>query len=160
MRAFTARVAGRKYHNPGHAIALDSVVSLERDRGNEVDPQAVRVIADGLQVGFLEEGVAALIAPRMDRGRLVVASPSKEDPMAVNVFVLDRSDRVEPDPRATLFWVKDRGGRVQYLDDPRRRLCTCPMGRSHICPHHKIVFARNPALPPLRRRRPKATANA
>lgn len=160
MRAFTARVAGRRYHNPAHAIALDSVVSLERDRSNEVDRQAVRVIADGLQVGFLEEGVAALIAPRMDRGRLVVASPSKEDPMAVSVFLLDRSDRVEPDPKATLFWVDAPGGRGRYLDDPRRKLCTCPMGRSHICPHHKYTLARNPALPRLRRRRPKAAADA
>ena len=160
MRAFTARVAGRQYHNPMHAIGSNSDITLERDRANESDSRAIRVIADGLQVGYLEEGIAALIAPRMDRGRLIVASPSKDDPMAINVFVLDRGDRIEPDPKPTLFWIDSPGGRSKYLNDPRRELCSCSMGRTHRCRHHKAAQALRPGLPQLRRGRLKAPLNA
>ena len=44
------------------------VLTLERDRDNVYDENAVRVMWNDVWIGFLERGVAAEVGPRMDDG--------------------------------------------------------------------------------------------
>jgi hypothetical protein len=76
-------VAGAGQH---HAEALQSAdaaagrpLVLQRDPGNEHDPNAIRVLlADGDQVGWVPRELAAELAPEMDAGRPWVALVLRE----------------------------------------------------------------------------------
>ena len=66
-----AGVAGAARH---HAEALEQPVlgaplSLERDPGNEHDPNAIQVLAGDDQIGWVPRELAAELAPQLDAGR-------------------------------------------------------------------------------------------
>lgn len=78
---FTCRVAGLTFR-PGYphtvqAIEPDDVLRLERDRDNEFDANAVRVLVPSLGagafIGFLPRNAAGMVAPKMDDGVFVEA---------------------------------------------------------------------------------------
>jgi hypothetical protein len=66
-----AGVAGAAAH---HAEALEqpqlgAPLTLQRDPANEHDPNAIQVLADGDQIGWVPRELAAEIAPEIDAGR-------------------------------------------------------------------------------------------
>jgi len=66
-----ASVAGAARH---HAEALErpalgGPLTLRRDPGNEHDPNAVQVLADGEQIGWVPREIAAELAPELDADR-------------------------------------------------------------------------------------------
>jgi hypothetical protein len=66
-----ASVAGAARH---HADALDvaalgAPLELRRDPGNEHDPNAIQVLAEGEQIGWVPRELAAELAPELDAGR-------------------------------------------------------------------------------------------
>lgn len=50
------------------SLVVGDRLTLERDRDNPYDGNAVRVMWQDVWVGFLERGVAAEVGPRMDEG--------------------------------------------------------------------------------------------
>lgn len=52
-------------------LAIGSLLELERDHHNQYDENAVRVIHEGVFLGFVEKDVAAVIAPLLDHGAAV-----------------------------------------------------------------------------------------
>ena len=67
-----AGVAGAGSHH-ADALASDAAapgrpLELRRDPGNEHDPNAIAVLADGAQVGWVPRAVAEEIAPAIDAG--------------------------------------------------------------------------------------------
>ena len=150
MQVLTARVAGRRHHTG--ILAPDASLRLERDRANRVDRFAVKVLANGEQVGYLEAGLARLVAPMIDRGRPVFVGAAGDSTSTVNLFVPARRDYAWPHPEATIFPVQSSDGRRTYWVDPRRGLCTCPAGRYLDCRHQKSIASAR-GLAPVRARR-------
>ena len=135
MEALTARLAGRR-HYPA-LLEARSEISLVHDRTNPVDRNAVEVHSDGEMVGYLESGLALMVAPRLDRGRPVYASAIPSDQAKITVYILGRGDRVG----RNLVSVTSSRGRRGYVVDRRRKvpLCTCPAGRYAPCRHKKAL---------------------
>lgn len=150
MQVLTARVAGRRHH-PG-VLDAGAQLRLERDRANRADHFAVKVLANGLQVGYLEAGLARLVAPMIDRGRPVFVGAAGDSASTVNLFVPARRDYAWPHPEATIFPAISSDGKRTYWVDPRRGLCTCPAGRYLECRHQKAMSSAR-GLNPVRARR-------
>ena len=70
-RSVFAKIVGVTYDNRQAVVALlteGERLSLIRDPDNHFDINAVSVVRwNGQQVGFLERGLAAIMAPKMDR---------------------------------------------------------------------------------------------
>jgi single-stranded-DNA-specific exonuclease len=70
-RSIETRVVGVTYENRQAVVALlteGERLSLIHDPRNPWDSNAVKVVRwDGQQVGFLERGLAAIMAPKMDK---------------------------------------------------------------------------------------------
>jgi len=70
-RSIETRVVGVTYENRQAVVALlaeGERLSLVRDPCNPWDSNAVKVVRwDGQQVGFLERGLAAIMASKMDK---------------------------------------------------------------------------------------------
>jgi hypothetical protein len=100
-----AGVAGAEAHHAA-ALASDAVapgrpLALRRDAGNEHDPNAIMVLADGEQAGWVPRELAAELAPRLDAG----------EPWSAVVL---RERRATPrDPRTGLTMLLARGGPIQ-----------------------------------------------
>jgi hypothetical protein len=67
-----AGVAGAARHH-GEALASDAAepgrpLELRRDPDNPHDPNAIKVLAGGEQVGWVPRGVAEVLAPALDAG--------------------------------------------------------------------------------------------
>ena len=137
MEPMTARLAGRKHH-PAE-IGPRSLLTLEHERTNPVDFWAVAVYADGVMAGYLETGLARLVAPMLDRGRPVFASAIDGKQGMVNVYVPGRRDRLGPD--GNLVEVDSSDGSRRYVVDRRHGRCTCPAGRFVYCRHQAQVGA-------------------
>jgi hypothetical protein len=56
-------------------LGIGDELTLERDKNNEYDANAIRVLYDGQHLGFIERTVAARLAPFMD-SEAVVGLPS------------------------------------------------------------------------------------
>jgi len=139
MEGLTARIAGRRLRADA-TIDPAADVTLEREPDNEHDHWAVRILADGSLVGYLEAGLARLVAPMLDRGRPVAAAPSGHQ-HDINLFVPNRRERVG----GNLVWVVSSDGTKRYLVDRLHGLCSCPAGRFVYCRHQRAVGA--PARP-------------
>lgn len=66
-----SKVRGLQYE--GRSGSLESAqpgdaVSLEREYANQYDPNAVEVVLQGNQIGYLERGIARILAPMIDVG--------------------------------------------------------------------------------------------
>ena len=72
-RSIETRVVGVTFENRQAVVALLSEgerVSLIRDPDNPFDPNAVKVVRwDRQQIGFLDQEMAKIMAPKMDRYR-------------------------------------------------------------------------------------------
>jgi hypothetical protein len=139
MEPMTARLAGRKHHVG--EISPRSVFVLVHERANPVDFWAVAVYADGTMVGYLETGLARLVAPMLDRGRPVFASAIEGKQTMINVYVPGRRDRLGPD--GNLIEVESSDGARRYVVDRRHGHCTCPAGRFVYCRHQAAIGARD-----------------
>lgn len=135
MDRFTAKVAGRRYH-PGE-LAKDSSVYLEHEAANPIDARAVRVEANGASLGYLERGLARMIAPLLDAGRVVGASTAKAADGEINIFTRSPRDRFFPAVGATLYRALSSDGTREYIVDPKQGLCTCPAGAVMTCRHQR-----------------------
>ena len=66
-----ARIMGMRYEGREQKaidMAQGEAVQLAREYVNEYDPNAVKVLYKGNQIGYLERSVARLLAPEMDAG--------------------------------------------------------------------------------------------
>jgi hypothetical protein len=59
--------------------AIGDEFTLRRDLGNGYDANAVMVLWNDVQVGFIEKGVAAVLAPEMDQGQQFRAFVHRQD---------------------------------------------------------------------------------
>jgi hypothetical protein len=83
-----AGVAGAARHHADALAApgLGDPLTLQRDPGNEHDPNAIQVLAGGRQIGWVPRELAAELAPQIDAGRpwsaivLREQRPSPRDP--------------------------------------------------------------------------------
>jgi hypothetical protein len=137
MDRFTAKVAGRRHHSG--ELAKASLVNLAHEASNPIDARAVRVEADGEQLGYLERGLARMIAPLLDSGRVVGASTAKASDGEINIFTRQPRDRFFPTIGATLYRVRSSDGEKEYVVDPGNGLCTCPAGAVMNCRHQRKV---------------------
>lgn len=55
-------------------MTQESPVSLEREPDNKHDVNAIKVITDGGQIGYIGKDYSAILAPYMDQGRQFIAS--------------------------------------------------------------------------------------
>lgn len=55
------------------ALEVGDQLTLERDRDNEHDPHAIKVIYDSTQIGWIAKDMTSFIAPHMDLGADLVA---------------------------------------------------------------------------------------
>ena len=144
MQALTAHLAARRRFGD-NLLTARSQVELAHEKANRHDRAAVIVSADGNPVGYLEAGLAALIAPLLDRGRPLRAA-GREDGRSIDLFI--------PGPRETLgrnlVEVPSSDGSRTYLVDKRRGLCTCPAGRWIWCRHKQLLGLAKPAAGTLR----------
>lgn len=157
MQVLTARIAGRRHH--AGMLDASAQLRLERDRANRVDHYAVKVLANGVQVGHLEAGLARLVASMIDRGRPVFVGANGDSTSSVNLFVPARRDYAWPHPEATLFPARSSDAKRIYWVDPRRGLCTCPAGRYLDCRHQKAMASAR-GLRPLQARQVLASLRA
>jgi hypothetical protein len=100
-----AGVAGAEAHHAAvlasDAVAPGRPLALRRDAANEHDPNAIMVLADGEQAGWVPRELAADLAPRLDAG----------EPWSAVVL---RERRATPrDPRTGLTMLLARGGPIQ-----------------------------------------------
>ena len=133
MNAMTAKIAGRKHHSAPYN--LQSTLSMVHERTNPVDSHAVAVYADGLQIGYLERGLAHLVAPFLDRNRPVFASPLENKDGVINLFIPTRSDRLG----GNIVMVTSSDGLRSYAVDCRNGICTCPAGIYVVCRHKRAL---------------------
>ncbi len=152
MEGLTARIAGRRLR-ADVTIEPTADVALEREPDNAHDRWAVRILADGAVVGYLEAGLSRLVAPMIDRGRPVVAAPSGHQ-NEINLFVPNRRERIG----GNLVWVPSSDGSKRYLVDRRHGLCSCPAGRFVHCRHQRLLGARARPRPPSAPAKAKASA--
>lgn len=143
MDSLTARIAGRRLRGDVE-IAATADITLERERDNAADPLAVAVRADGELVGYLEAGLARLVAPLLDRGRPIAAGPTGHQ-NEINLFIPSRRERLG----RNLVWVPSSDGTKSYLVDRRRGMCSCPAGRFVHCKHQRAVGATPRPRPPV-----------
>ena len=78
MKTYSCNVAGATYANPDGSsrqsilrdiAAQDSIaLELEPEPDNKHDPNAVKVIANGQQIGYVPGYIAKSLAPRLERG--------------------------------------------------------------------------------------------
>lgn len=144
MEPMTAKLAGRKHHPS--LITPTSEITFVRERDNPVDYWAVRVEVDGHHSGYLETGLARLVAPLLDRGRPVFGAPidgsrNAANQAMINVYVPGRCDILGPD--GNLVLVSSSDGQRRYVVDRRHGGCTCPAGRFMRCRHQQLVGARD-----------------
>lgn len=135
MRAITARLAGRRHH--AVELRADGVFALRREPENPADRSAVAVTVDGETAGYLEAGLATLVAPLLDHERPVFVAHGKAE--TVTLYVPERGEHA-PDTRgSSLVRVASGDGRRSYVVDRRRGLCTCPAGRYVRCKHQRAI---------------------
>jgi hypothetical protein len=103
MLPITVDIRGRAYRNR-QVVALraapgDSLV-LEREYDNLVDQNAVRVVLDAQELGYLPRRVAQLVAPEMDTGLLLTATIAhvERDDVPQVSLVLSADDRGPREP--------------------------------------------------------------
>jgi hypothetical protein len=131
MYALTATIAGRRHHPA--PIGPTSTITLRPESDHPIDRAAVAILADGAKVGYLEAGLARLVAPLLRRGRPVLAAPMDE--RHISVYVPGPRDRIGGSIRA----VTSSDGKRSYFVDRVRALCTCPAGRYGSCRHRRLV---------------------
>lgn len=144
MEPMTAKLAGRKHHQV--KIEPTSVIVFVRERDNPVDHWAVRVEIDGYHGGYLETGLARLVAPLLDRGRPVFGAPAdghkdSANQNLINIYVPGRYDVLGEE--GNLVIVPSSDGQRRYVVDRRHGGCTCPAGRFMRCRHQQLVGARD-----------------
>jgi hypothetical protein len=144
MEPMTAKLAGRKHHKT--TITPTSEIAFVRERDNPVDHWAVRVEVDGCHSGYLETGLARLVAPLLDRGRPVFGAPidggkNAANQSLVNIYVPGRYDVLGE--HGNLVIVPSSDGQRRYVVDRRHGGCTCPAGRFVRCRHQQLVGARD-----------------
>jgi hypothetical protein len=145
MRDLTAKLAARRQFADTY-LAAHSALMLERERGNEHDDCAVRVAVDGKVVGYLENGLAMIVARELDRGRPVYASPIEGRQGQITLYLLEPGER-RPGPRSHLVEVTSSDGRRSYVVDRRKGLCTCVAGRWVHCRHQRQAGAPSRSRP-------------
>jgi hypothetical protein len=78
MTTIKSAIVGMKFHAGAHDKLLltlsGSPVTLVRDPENEHDPNAVRVVIDGVMCGYIPRAQAAGLAVDMDAGKAVTAT--------------------------------------------------------------------------------------
>ena len=88
------------------ALAPGSPLALRRDPGNEHDPNAIAVLAGGVQAGWVPRELAAELAPDLDSGRpwsavaLREQRPSPRDPRSGLTMLLAPAPTIELRERA------------------------------------------------------------
>ena len=135
MQAMTAKLSGRRYHD-GEIETL-SQLTVRHENDNDVDSNAVSVLNGDEVIGYLERGLATMVAPLLDRGRPVLASPIKGKTGEINLFVPEAYERISNSGH--LVRVPSSDGQRSYVVDVRRGLCTCPVGRFVRCRHQKAL---------------------
>ncbi len=105
----TSGVAGAAAHH-GEVLQSDAVqpgadLRLERDPGNEHDPNAVRVLMAGAQLGWVPRDLALDLAAKLDAGEpwsavvLREQRASPRDPRTGVTMLLAPAERIELDVR-------------------------------------------------------------
>ena len=98
-----AGVAGAARHHPEalEAPELGAPLILERDPGNEHDPNAIQVLTGDEQIGWVPREIAAELAPEIDAGTSWSALALREqrlsprDPRTGLTMLLARDETVE-----------------------------------------------------------------
>ncbi len=139
MRAATVRLAGRRYADPAVTVTPTSTVDLVLEPRNAVDRNAVAVVIDGRRAGYLEGGIAGVVAPAMRSRRPVFAAPFGKHADEITLYLPSRGDRLGEN----LVEVPSSRGDRSYVVDPAAGLCTCPAGRYVAC-RHKAQAAERP----------------
>ena len=108
-RLHVAGVAGAGRHHAAalasDALAPGSPLVLRRDADNPHDPNAIAVLAGGVQAGWVPRELAAELAPDLDAGRpwsavvLREQRPSPRDPRSGATMLLAAADAIELRPR-------------------------------------------------------------
>ena len=52
-------------------VSDDSDLLLVREKGNQFDANAVKVLADHQHIGYLKSSIAQQVAPMMDQGKII-----------------------------------------------------------------------------------------
>jgi hypothetical protein len=133
MQPMTAKIAGRRHH-PAEFNLLSTFV-LVHEKTNQLDPFAVAVYADEQQIGYLERGLAQIVAPLLDRHRPVFASAIENKDNLIKLFVPSRYDRLGQN----IIIMPSSDGQRSYATDRRHRICTCPAGIFVLCKHKKAL---------------------
>ena len=133
MQPMTAKIAGRRHH-PAE-FNLQSIFVLVHEKDNQVDPFAVAIYADEQQIGYLERGLAQIVAPLLDRHRPVFASAIENKDNLINLFIPSRYDRLGQN----IIIMPSSDGQRSYATDRRHRICTCPAGIFVLCKHKKAL---------------------
>jgi len=133
MQPMTAKIAGRRHH-PAE-FNLQSTFVLVHEKTNQVDPFAVAIYADEQQIGYLERGLAQIVAPLLDRHRPVFASAIENKDNLINLFIPSRYDRLGQN----IIIMPSSDGLRSYATDRRHRMCTCPAGIHVLCKHKKAL---------------------
>ena len=141
MNAMTAKIAGRKHHSA--PFGVKSAITLTHERDNPADSHAVAIFADGEHIGYLERGLAHLVAPLLDRGRPVFGSPLKGSDTVINLFIPVRADRLG----GNIVMVTSSDGVHSYAVDCRNGICTCPVGVWVVCRHKRALGITRRAIP-------------
>lgn len=143
MQAMTAKLSGRRYHD-GEIQTL-SQLSLRHETDNSVDANAVAILNGDEVIGYLERGLATMVAPLLDRARPVLVSPIKGKTGEINLFIPEAYERISSNGH--LVRVPSSDGQRSYVVDIRRGLCTCPVGRHVRCRHQKALGVPPPTPP-------------
>ena len=143
MQAMTAKLAGRRYRDGD--IQTLSQLDVRHEVDNAVDANAVAIVDGDDVIGYLERGLASIVAPLLDRGRPVLASPIKGKTAEINLFIPEPYERISSSGH--LVRVPSSDGARTYVVDTRRGLCTCPVGRHIRCRHQKALGVQPPTPP-------------
>lgn len=98
--SFFTKATGVTFDNRQFLIAQlqkGQSIQLQREPDNEHDANAIALLADGCQIGYLKRGIAKYLAPNMDDGAIYEAfvadvTGSEELNYGVNLFIQRRTE--------------------------------------------------------------------
>jgi len=119
---FYTKVVGVTFENRQalvEQLVAGQPLELHRERDNAHDENAVAVLADGEQIGYLKRSIARHLAPNFDQGieyeaMVVQVTGSAEKNWGANIFIR-RMDEVNGEQIEQQMQIREE---LEYLDEP------------------------------------------
>lgn len=102
MNTFETKCSGMTFRRKAFDAFVENTVkrevSFEREKDNQYDPNAIKVLGNGEHIAYIPASLASVIAPKLDAGEMTICCVDYE----ADYFVPQGKKRKQPYMKVTI----------------------------------------------------------